>query len=79
MNTEKDERFAIGDRVRILTCPGRKWRGGIGTVIAVGAGTLTVMEDGAEDGDLPSHGDVDDYELMSESGHQDPASSGESK
>lgn len=56
----------IGDRVKILTCPGHVWRGDIGTVIAVGSETLTVRKDGDPDDASPVHDHADRFELVDE-------------
>lgn len=54
----------VGDRVKILTCPGHVWRGDTGTVIAVGAETLTVRKDGDSDDAFPVHDYSDHFEPL---------------
>ena len=54
----------IGDRVKILTCPGHVWRGDVGTVIAVGSETLTVRKDGNDPDDFPIHDYADHFEPL---------------
>lgn len=54
----------VGDRVKILTCPGHVWRGDVGTVIGVFEGSAIVRKDGDPDGMLPIWDDAEHFEPL---------------